>query len=312
MGNQAQFQIIDGPMPITELEMKTMKILVTGATGQLGRLVVKHLQNRVSTDQIAVSVRDTAKAADLAAAGIDVRHGDYDDLALMTNAFKGIDTALIISGETDNETRIRQHRTAVDAAKAAGVKHLVYTSFIDARPESPFTYGAIHADTENHIKESGLSFTLLRNSFYTDLLMAGVPHALETGDFGAPAGTGKVSYIPRNDLAEAAAVVLASPADHLNKTYDLSGTPVSFTEIAAAIADATGKEIRYTNLPPEVHTGILASLGLPGHLVEALTGMYTGTRNGDYNQTSDDFARLVGRPPQSTRDFLRHALTNPA
>ncbi len=285
-----------------------MKILVTGATGQLGSLVVKHLLSRVSADQIAVSVRDVAKAEDIAARGVDVRHGDFDDLALMTNAFKGIDIALIISGETDVETRIKQHRTAVDAAKAAGVSHLVYTSFIDARPESPFTYASIHADTESYIKASGLSFTVLRNSFYTDLLMAGVPHALETGDFGAPAGNGKVSYIPRNDLAEAAAAVLANPADHVNQTYELSGTPIGFADIAAIIADAIGKEIRYVDLPPEVHTGILASFGLPDHLVDALTGMYVGTRNGDYEQTSDDFAKVVGRAPQSTADFLKEAL----
>ncbi len=285
-----------------------MKTLITGATGQLGTLVVKHLLDRLPANKIAVSVRTPAKAEQFASQGIDVRHGDFDDLALMILAFKDVETALIISGETDVETRIAQHRTAVDAAKAAGVKHLVYTSFIDARPESPFTYAAIHADTEAYIKASGLSFTLLRNSFYTDLLMAGVPHALETGDFGAPAGNGKVSYIPRNDLAESAAVILANPSDHIHQTYNLSGTPIGFAEIAAIIADTTGKDVRYVDLPPAVHSEILGGFGLPGHLVEALAGMYAGTRNGDYQQTSNDFTKIVGRAPQSTADFIKEAL----
>ncbi|HCK17170.1 MAG TPA: NAD(P)-dependent oxidoreductase, partial [Thalassospira sp.] len=174
-----------------------------------------------------------------------------------------------------------------------------------------FTYSAIHLDTENYIRESGLAFTILRNSFYADLLLAGVPHALETGDFSAPAGDAKITYIPRNDLAEAAAVVLAKPADHVNKTYDLTGTKgVTHTEIAGYIADATGKPIKFVDLPAEVHTGILGSLGLPGHLVEALAGLYVGAKKGDYETVSDDFETLVDRKPQSVENFIQTALAN--
>ncbi|KZB70066.1 MULTISPECIES: SDR family oxidoreductase [Thalassospira] len=288
-----------------------MTILITGATGQLGSLVVKHLLDRIPASDIAVSVRKPEKAADLAAKSIDVRAGDFNDLALMTTAFKGIETALIISAEDDNATRIKQHRTAVDAAKAAGVKHIVYTGIVDPKADADFTYSAIHLDTENYIRESGLAFTILRNSFYADLLLAGVPHALETGDFGAPAGDAKITYIPRNDLAEAAAVVLAKPADHVNKTYDLTGTKgVTHTEIAGYIADATGKPIKFVDLPAEVHTGILGSLGLPGHLVEALAGLYVGAKKGDYETVSDDFETLVGRKPQSVENFIQTALAN--
>lgn len=142
-----------------------MTVLITGATGQLGSLVVKHLLDRIPASDIAVSVRKPEKAADLAARGIDVRAGDFNDLALMTTAFKGIETALIISAEDDNATRIKQHRTAVDAAKAAGVKHIVYTGIVDPKADADFTYSAIHLDTENYIRESGLAFTILRNSF---------------------------------------------------------------------------------------------------------------------------------------------------
>lgn len=290
-----------------------MKTLITGATGQLGGLVVKHLLDRLPASKIAASVRNPARADALAAKGIDVRHGDFDDLALMTTAFKDVETALIISGETDNETRIAQHRTAVDAARAAGVRHIVYTSIIDPRRDSDFTYSAIHFDTENYIRESGLKYTLLRNSFYADLLLAGVPHALETGDFAAPAGEAKITYIPRNDLAEAAAVVLANPDDHQNVTYDLTGgEAVTHGEIAEFIAKATGKPVKFVDLPPAIHVGILESLGLPGHLVEALSGLYVGARKGDYDTVSPDFANLVGRPPQSVRAFINQALAGQA
>ncbi|KJE35069.1 nucleoside-diphosphate sugar epimerase [Thalassospira sp. HJ] len=266
-----------------------MTILITGATGQLGSLVVKHLLDRIPANDIAVSVRGPEKAADLSA--------------------KGIDTALIISAEDDNAKRIAQHRTAVDAAKASGVKHIVYTSIIDPKADADFTYSAIHLDTENYIRESGLAYTLLRNSFYADLLLAGVPHALETGDFGAPAGDAKITYIPRNDLAEAAATVLANPADHINKTYDLTGTKgVTHDEIASYIANATGKPVKFVDLPAEVHTGILSGLGLPGHLIEALAGLYVGAKKGDYETVSSDFETLVGRKPQSVEDFVAKAL----
>ncbi len=288
-----------------------MTVLITGATGQLGSLVVKHLLDRIPASDIAVSVRKPEKAADLSAKGIDVRAGDFNDLALMTTAFKGIETALIISAEDDNATRIKQHRTAVDAAKAAGVKHIVYTGIVDPKADADFTYSAIHLDTENYIRESGVDFTILRNSFYADLLLAGVPHALETGDFGAPAGDAKITYIPRNDLAEAAAVVLTNPAEHANKTYDLTGTKgVTHDEIAGYIANATGKPIKFVDLPAEVHTGILGSLGLPGHLVEALAGLYVGAKKGDYETVSDDFETLVGRKPQSVENFLQTALAS--
>lgn len=288
-----------------------MKTLITGATGQLGRLVVKHLLDQLPANDIAVSVRTPSKADDLAAKGIDVRHGDFNDLALMTAAFKDVETALIISAEDDNATRIKQHRTAVDAAKAAGVKHVVYTSIIDPRADADFTYSAIHLDTENYIKQSGLKHTLLRNSFYADILLAGVPHALETGDYGAPAGDAKITYIPRNDLAEAAAVVLANPDDHINKTYDLTGTKgVTHTEIAGYIANTTGKPIKFVDLPADIHTGILGSLGLPDHLIKALSGLYVGAKKGDYETISVDFETVVGRKPQSVEAFIKSALAS--
>lgn len=286
-----------------------MKTLITGATGQLGSLVLDHLLTRLPASEIAVSVRTPAKADAIAAKGVEVRHGDFDDLALMTKAFAGVETSLIISAEADNATRIAQHRNAVDAAKAAGVKHVIYTSIVDPRVDADFTYSAIHLDTENYIKQSGLKYTLLRNSFYADLLMAGIPHALETGDFGAPAGDAKITYVTRNDLAEAAAIVLANPGAHENAVYELTGAKaVTHAEIAGYIAGATGKPVKFADIPADVHVGILNSIGLPGHLVEALAGLYVGAKKGDYAVVSNDLEKVLGRPSQSVEDFLTKAL----
>ncbi|MEQ5774775.1 SDR family oxidoreductase [Thalassospira sp. NFXS8] len=286
-----------------------MKKLITGATGQFGTLALSHLSTRIPASEIVVSVRNPDKAADIRANGIEVRQGDFDDQTLMEQAFAGIDVALIVSAEADNETRIRQHRTAITAAKNAGVKHVIYTSVIDPRADSAFTYSAIHADTEAFIKQSGLTYTILRNSFYADLLLGGVPHALETGQYAAPAGDAGITYIPRNDLAEIAAIVLANPAEHANKTYDLTGAKaITHAEIAAIIASATGKDIAFADLPGDVYEGILRSLGLPEHAVIAVAGLYLAAKNGDYATVSTDAASILGRQPQSVDDFLKHAL----
>jgi len=286
-----------------------MKKLITGATGQFGTLALNHLSTRIPASEIVVSVRNPDKAADIRANGIEVRQGDFDDQTLMEQAFAGIDVALIVSAEADNETRIRQHRTAITAAKNAGVKHVIYTSVIDPRADSAFTYSAIHADTEAFIKQSGLTYTILRNSFYADLLLGGVPHALETGQYAAPAGNAGITYIPRNDLAEIAAIILANPAEHANKTYDLTGTKaITHAEIAAIIASATGKDIAFADLPGDVYEGILRSLGLPEHAVIAVAGLYLAAKNGDYTTVSTDAASILGRQPQSVDDFLKHAL----
>lgn len=286
-----------------------MKKLITGATGQFGTLTLSHLSTRIPASEIVVSVRNPDKAADIRANGIEVRQGDFDDQTLMEQAFAGIDVALIVSAEADNETRIRQHRTAITAAKNAGVKHVIYTSVIDPRADSAFTYSAIHADTEAFIKQSGLTYTILRNSFYADLLLGGVPHALETGQYAAPAGDAGITYIPRTDLAEIAAIILANPAEHANKTYDLTGTKaITHAEIAAIIASATGKDIAFADLPADVYEGILRSLGLPEHAVIAVAGLYLAAKNGDYATVSTDAASILGRQPQSVDDFLKHAL----
>ncbi|OSQ41463.1 nucleoside-diphosphate sugar epimerase [Thalassospira sp. MCCC 1A01428] len=286
-----------------------MKKLITGATGQFGTLALSHLSTRIPAGEIVVSVRNPDKAADIRANGIEVRQGDFDDQTLMEQAFAGIDVALIVSAEADNETRIRQHRTAITAAKNAGVKHVIYTSVIDPRADSAFTYSAIHADTEAFIKQSGLTYTILRNSFYADLLLGGVPHALETGQYAAPAGNAGITYIPRNDLAEIAAIILANPAEHANKTYDLTGTKaITHAKIAAIIASATGKDIAFADLPGDVYEGILRSLGLPEHAVIAVAGLYLAAKNGDYATVSTDAASILGRQPQSVDDFLKHAL----
>ncbi|RCK50278.1 nucleoside-diphosphate sugar epimerase [Thalassospira profundimaris] len=286
-----------------------MKKLITGASGHFGTLALDHALHRLTPNDLAVSTRSPEKADAIAAKGIEVRKGDFDDPALMEQAFTDIDTALIISAEADNETRIRQHRNAITAAKNAGVKHVIYTSVIDPRTDSAFTYSAIHADTEAFIHQSGLNYTILRNSFYADLLLGGVPHALETGQYAAPAGDAGITFISRNNLAEIAAIVLANPEQHVNKTYELTGTKaITHSEIAAIISKATGKDIHFADLPDDVYQGILRNIGLPEHGVIAISGLYVGAKNGDYDKVSPDAAMLLGHQPQTVEDFLTDAL----
>lgn len=286
-----------------------MKKLITGVTGNFGALALDHALTHLAASDIAVSTRHPEKADAIAAKGVDVRKGDFDDQALMEQAFAGIDTALIVSAEADNETRIRQHRNAITAAKNAGVKHVIYTSVIDPRADSAFTYSAIHADTEQFIAQSGLNYTILRNSFYADLLLGGVPHAMETGQYAAPAADAGITYISRSNLAEIAAIVLANTESHVNKTYDLTGTKaITHAEIAAIIGKITGKDISYADLPDEVYQGILRNVGLPEHAVIAISGLYVAAKNGDYDDVSADAANILGRQPQTVEAFLTDAL----
>ncbi|WP_189994321.1 SDR family oxidoreductase [Thalassobaculum fulvum] len=285
-----------------------MTILVTGANGQLGRLVVDSLRRRAPAAPLAVSVRDPGRAGDLADAGIDVRHGDFDTADTLARAFADIDTLLIVSGDAPVEARIRQHRTAVDAARAAGVGRVVYTSFVDPRPDSPFPFAAIHADTEVYLKASGLAYTLLRNGVYADNLLGFVGRALESGTLAAPAGDGKVAFISRADLAEATANVLLGDG-HVGRTYELTGpAAIGFQDVADAVSRHTGREIAYRSIPTAAFEDGLTQAGLPPFMVTALGGMFRSVATGDYRTVTTDAAGLLGREPESLDAVLARAL----
>lgn len=281
-----------------------MTIVVTGATGQLGRLVVKHLLERVPASEVVASVRAPEKAADL---GVEVRHGDFDLPETLPAAFAGADKLLIISADGDNVTRVRQHTAAVDAAKAAGVKHIIYTS-LTAAATSGLTLADTHRPTEEAIKATGIPYTFLRNNWYFENDLGTVAGALATGKIANPSQGGRFAPAAREDYARAAAAVLATEG-HENTVYEL-GNPVSYSyaDWAAEISAASGKEIVYEELTPEQAAEGLAAIGLPGPLVDMILSFHATLARGEMDVPREDLRKLIGQDPVSLKEFVASAV----
>lgn len=280
-----------------------MKIGVTGATGQLGRLVVESLKSKVSAETIVALVRNPEKAADL---GIEARTFDYTQAQNLVASLKGIDKLLLISGNEVGQ-RLPQHLAVIDAAKQAGVKQLFYTSILHA-DSSPLGLATEHLATEVAIKESGLTYTILRNGWYTENYTGSAKGAVGAGAFIGNAGDGKIASAARVDYAEAAAVVLAGEG-HEGKTYELAGDEAyTLTELAAEISKQSGKTIPYNNLTEAEYAGILKSFGLPDGLAEMLANSDTGASKGGLFDDSKVLSELIGRPTTSLAKVVADAL----
>ncbi|MES9507617.1 SDR family oxidoreductase [Streptomyces sp. NPDC000609] len=271
-----------------------MSIVVTGATGELGRLVVEQLLATVPAGEIAAVVRDEEKAAPLAARGIELRIADYNRPESLKDAFRAGDRVLLISG-SEVGRRVPQHTAVIEAAKAAGVAQLAYTGILGG-PDADFQLAAEHKVTEQLILDSGLPHTLLRNGWYTENYTANLAPVLEHGAVVANAGDGRVASASRADYAAAAAAVLTGEG-HIGAVYELSGDVAwSFAEYAATVAAATGKEIVYKNVPAAVHQEILVGAGLPEGFAAILVDVDEAIGRGLLAATSGDLARLIGRP----------------
>lgn len=280
-----------------------MKIGVTGATGQLGRLVVEKLKQKVAADSIVALVRNPAKAADL---GVEARAFDYTQPEILVASLKGIDKLLLISGNEIGQ-RLPQHKDVVEAAKQAGVKQITYTSILHA-DSSPLGLAGEHLGTEVAIKESGLTYTILRNGWYTENYTGSAKGAVGAGAFIGNAGDGKIASAARVDYAEAAAVVLAGEG-HENKTYELAGDEAyTLTELAEEISRQTGKDIPYNNLTEAEYAGILKSFGLPDGLAEMLADSDIGASKGGLFDDSHVLSALIGRPTTPLAEVLADAL----
>jgi len=280
-----------------------MKIGVTGATGQLGRLVVEKLKQKVAADTIVALVRNPEKAADL---GVEAQAFDYTQPETLVASLKGIDKLLLISGNEIGQ-RLPQHKAVVEAAKQAGVKQITYTSILHA-DSSPLGLAGEHLATEAVIKESGLTYTILRNGWYTENYTGSAKGAVGAGAFIGNAGDGKIASAARVDYAEAAAVVLAG-AGHENKTYELSGDDAyTLAELAAEISSQTGKNIPYNNLTEAQYADILKSFGLPVGLAEMLADSDTGASKGGLFDDSHVLSKLIGRPTTPLAKVLADAL----
>ncbi|GAB3180471.1 SDR family oxidoreductase [Telluribacter humicola] len=280
-----------------------MKIGITGATGQLGSLVVDKLKDKVSADSIVALVRSTQKAADL---GVEAREADYNDPETLTSALSGIDTLLLISGSEVGQ-RARQHQNVISAAKKAGVKWILYTSILHA-DTSKVSLAEEHRATEAALKEAGIPYTLLRNGWYTENYTGSIPGALAGGAFLGSAGEGKISAAARADYAEAAVAVLTGEG-HEGKVYELAGDePFTLSDLAAEVSLQTGKAIPYKNLSQDEYAAALASFGLPEGLAHAIAGWDVAASQDALYDESRQLSALIGRPTTPLSDTVAEAL----
>jgi len=282
-------------------------ILVTGATGGLGKAIVENLLKTVSPSQISVLVRDAAKAADLQAQGVTIKQGDYNDYASLTAALAGVDKLFLVSGN-DIPNRVPQHTNVINAAKEAGVQHVAYSSFQrkteDGSSAASFIAEA-HLATEKLLKESGLTYTILKNALYLDVLPLFMGPVLETGTIYLPAGDGKVPYASRADMGAAGAAVLTGTG-HENQSYELSNdTSYSFADIAQVLSDLTGKNIQYVSPDAEEFGTALAAAGVPAGAIEMTAGFCVAIGQGEFDFPATTLEKLLGRKPESAAEFLK-------
>lgn len=269
------------------------KLMVTGATGQLGGLVLEALAGTKDAADIAVLVRKPEAQAAFAARGHDARLGDYTDPQALEAAFRGIDRLLLISS-SEIGGRVPQHANVINAAKAAGVGFIAYTSILRA-DESRMGLAAEHKATEELLAASGIPHTILRNGWYTENYLMALPQILEMGQHFGAAGEGRISAAPRRDYAEAAAAVLTGEG-HEGKIYELGGDAgFTLAEFAAAVAAASGKEIAYVDMPEEAYREALKGAGLPDAMAELLADSDARAAEGWLVTTSTDLSRLIGR-----------------
>lgn len=280
-------------------------ILVTGATGNLGKATVEFLIKKIPANQVAVLVRDAEKASDLKNWGVDVRVGDYHDKDSLVKAFQGIDKLLLISSNDFND-RLGQQQKAVDAAKEAGVKHILYTSVSMQNFENSALKQIMgdHIYTEKHILDSGLNYTFLRDNLYADVIPMFVgEHVFEAG-IHFPAGDGKVPFALRIEMAEAFANVLSSEG-HENKIYEISNTEsYSFGDVAKALSAHSGKAVSYYNVSADDFTRALTEAGVPEAMIGFSLAFATGTKDGDFDIPNNHLEQLLGRKPSALNEMI--------
>lgn len=281
-------------------------IAITGATGQLGHHVIEQLLKTVPASQIVAIVRNPAKAGALSQQGLDVRQADYTDQAAFTSALQGVEKLLLISSSEVGQ-RAPQHQNVINAAKAAGVKFIAYTSLLHA-DTSPLGLNVEHVATEKALAESGIPFTLLRNGWYTENYLASAPPALEHGVFIGSAGDGKIASATRADYAAAAAKVIAEEG-HAGKVYELAGDNAwTLSELAAELSKQSGKSVKYQNLSEADFSAALKSVGLPAGLAEMLADSDTGASKGGLFDDSHTLSALIGRPTTPLAESVKAIL----
>jgi NAD(P)H dehydrogenase (quinone) len=274
-----------------------MSIVITGATGQLGGLVIQNLLKTVSASEIVAVVRNVEKASALATLGVEIRQGDYLDPESLQKAFADADKLLFISSpDSDDTLRVVQHANVVKAARDAGVKHIAYTSYAFAEM-SKIPLAQVHLATEHAIRTTNIPYTFLRNSLYTEVFVNPALHAsVEHGAVVTNTGAGRLNTVSREDLALAAAAVLIGEG-HQNKTYSLvSGQTWSYDELSQIISEVSGKQVVHQSVSFDEEKHILLNAGLPEAIAVLMAGIYHAVSEGETSQTADDLQNLIGSP----------------
>lgn len=281
-------------------------IVVTGASGQLGRLVIQSLLKTVPAAGIVAAVRQPAAVADLAALGVQVRQADYAQPATLDAAFQGATKVLLISSSALGE-RVAQHGNVIDAARRAGVALLAYTSLLHA-DTSPLGLAAEHTATEALLRASGVPHVLLRNGWYTENYLASLPAVLQHGAVIGSAGEGRIASAARADYADAAAAVLIRD-DQAGQVHELAGdTSYTLAEFAAEVGRQTGRTIPYVNLPEADYRGALLGAGLPEPLAQLLADSDVGASKGGLFDDGHRLSELIGRPTTALAAMVEAAL----
>lgn len=281
-------------------------IAITGATGQLGQHVIENLLKTVPASQIVAIVRNPAKATALSQQGITVRQADYRDESAFTQALQGVDKLLLISSSEVGQ-RAAQHRNVINAAKAAKVKFIAYTSLLHA-DRSPLGLHVEHVETEKMLADSGIAYALLRNGWYTENYLASVPPALEHGVFIGAAGEGRIASATRADYAAAAAQVISTEG-HAGKVYELAGDDSwTLSQLAAELSKQSGKQVVYQNLSEADFAAALKGAGLPAGLADMLADSDTGASKGGLFDDSHTLSKLIGRPTTPLAESVKGIL----
>lgn len=279
-------------------------IAITGATGQLGSLIVNNLKQRVAPESILALVRDVKRAEAL---GVPARVFDYSKPETLATALNGVHTLMLVSSNEIGQ-RTAQHRNVIAAAKAAGVKHIIYTSLLRATTSPIVALAGEHIETENALVESGIGHTILRNGWYTENYTASIPGSVQAGAFVGAAGDARISSAARADYAEAAAIVLANTSLQ-GKTYELAGdVAYTLTELAAEISRQIGKQIPYNNLTEAGYAEVLTKIGLPAPVAAAYASFDTGAAAGGLYEAGHVLSELLGHPTTTLAASVAAAL----
>ncbi len=279
-------------------------IIVNGASGQLGRQTLEHLLKRVSADQIRAVSRDPSKLADFQARGVATARADLNDPATLPEAYDGGDVLYLIStDDLSPGTRVRQHKASIDAAKAAGIRQVVYSSCTDPRPENPFSGAVDHRGTEEALAGSGLAWTSLRNNFYAELLL--MPGAYPQGSVVANWGEGQVAYVTRDDCASVAAAVLADPGRYANQALEVTGPDlVGLRQMAQMVGEVAGRVVEAHIVDDDAFAAGLRGSGLPSEFAQILLTFGQSVRGGWFGKPSPTVLEVTGQPPTTPHAFL--------